>query len=78
MWPVADEQIAISRVLLAIAAGAAILLLLGWNRARRKRRRDRLIAANVCVKCGYNLIANTSGVCPECGTPVPSKPEAIA
>jgi hypothetical protein len=24
------------------------------------------------------VAANTSGVCPECGTPVPPKPEAIA
>jgi hypothetical protein len=23
-----------------------------------------------CSNCGYNLTANTSGVCPECGTPV--------
>ena len=22
-----------------------------------------------CPKCGYNLTGNTSGVCPECGTP---------
>ncbi len=22
-----------------------------------------------CTKCGYSLIGNTSGVCPECGTP---------
>ncbi len=23
-----------------------------------------------CRKCGYNLRGNTSGVCPECGTPL--------
>ncbi|HPF40342.1 MAG TPA: hypothetical protein P5081_07810 [Phycisphaerae bacterium] len=23
-----------------------------------------------CERCGYNLYGNTSGVCPECGTPV--------
>ena len=23
-----------------------------------------------CEKCGYNLTANTSGICPECGAPV--------
>lgn len=22
-----------------------------------------------CQRCGYNLFANTSGICPECGTP---------
>jgi hypothetical protein len=24
-------------------------------------------------RCGYDLTANTSGICPECGTPVPSQ-----
>jgi len=24
-----------------------------------------------CDRCGYNLTGNVSGVCPECGTPVP-------
>jgi hypothetical protein len=26
----------------------------------------------MCVKCGYNLTGNVSGVCPECGTAVTS------
>jgi len=29
-----------------------------WHRLRRGQ----------CIKCGYNLTGNTSGVCPECGT----------
>jgi hypothetical protein len=33
--------------------------------------------SDCCTACGYNLTANTSGVCPECGMPVSSKPEAI-
>jgi hypothetical protein len=70
-YPVPDDEIRNSRILLAFAVGAAILLLLDWNRARRKRRLERLIAANICTKCRYNLTANTSGVCPECGTAVP-------
>jgi hypothetical protein len=32
---------------------------------RRWRRRD----PGLCRRCGYNLTANTSGRCPECGTP---------
>jgi hypothetical protein len=27
-----------------------------------------------CRKCGYNLTGNTSGTCPECGTPCQSAP----
>jgi hypothetical protein len=27
----------------------------------------------LCRRCGYNLTGNTSGVCPECGTPVPKE-----
>jgi hypothetical protein len=26
--------------------------------------------AGRCLKCGYDLIKNESGVCPECGTPI--------
>lgn len=33
---------------------------------RRYRRRKR----GLCVRCGYNLTGNVSGVCPECGTKI--------
>jgi len=53
----------------------ALLPIIGvWRRAARRRR----IKRGRCKECNYNLTANTSGVCPECGTPVPSKPEAAA
>ena len=26
----------------------------------------------ICVQCHYNLTGNTSGTCPECGTPIPN------
>ncbi len=26
-----------------------------------------------CRKCGYNLTGNESGICPECGEPIPSE-----
>jgi hypothetical protein len=47
---------------------------IAWLRRFLKRPKS----SNACRKCGYNLTGNASGVCPECGTPVPSKPEAIA
>ena len=43
-----------------------------WNRLRRRKTRG------LCISCGYNLTGNTSGVCPECGTPAPGKSEATA
>ena len=33
----------------------------------RERRRRRRMQARLCVKCGYDLTGNESGVCPECG-----------
>ena len=41
-----------------------------WVRPSRRRRQNR------CVSCGYRLEGNVSGVCPECSTPVPAKPDA--
>lgn len=32
------------------------------------RRRRRRLKQGLCLKCGYNLTGNESGVCPECGT----------
>jgi hypothetical protein len=36
---------------------------------RRKRK-----PPGRCPACGYSLTGNTSGTCPECGTPVPKEP----
>jgi hypothetical protein len=30
----------------------------------------------LCFECGYSLIGNLSGICPECGTPIPPSPIA--
>jgi len=32
------------------------------------------IVYSKCLACGYSLTGNTSGVCPECGTAIESKP----
>jgi hypothetical protein len=43
---------------------------LGWlvqSVRSRNRRRE-----GFCAKCGYNLTANTTGICPECGQSVVS------
>jgi len=38
----------------------------------RRRRSGRTPGFQKCSSCGYNLTGNTSGVCPECGAPVPT------
>jgi len=38
-----------------------------------RRRLPILYPPGHCVRCGYNLTGNVSGVCPECGTPVPTR-----
>jgi len=47
-------------------------------RALRVYRRHRLALALLCGECGYNLRGNISGVCPECGAPVPPKSRVLA
>ena len=32
---------------------------------------DRRYPKGSCQSCNYNLTGNTSGICPECGTPIP-------
>ncbi len=52
----------------AAAVMAALSILVGaWPNAQRRRSPYPL-----CHKCGYNLTGNVSGVCPECGTPIPA------
>jgi hypothetical protein len=56
--------------------GLTSLLPIAWSsdfafpayRLRQWTRRD------FCLSCRYDLTGNTSGVCPECGTPVPKEP----
>ncbi len=46
-------------VVLSAWAGVAVSRCTDIERRRRER--------GACVKCGYNLTGNVSGVCPECG-----------
>ena len=60
------SEIAAPIGLLAIAFIAYPLFAFARGPLRRYRRRRR----NQCIKCGYDLTGNVSGVCPECGTRV--------
>jgi hypothetical protein len=46
------------------------------NSTRKRRIRIARVKANRCSACGYNLTGNTSGVCPECGTPTTERVKA--
>ena len=46
----------------------AVFLFVGWRIRRNRRCREKM---TLCSRCSYNLTGNTSGTCPECGTPVP-------
>jgi hypothetical protein len=45
---------------------------IAWARKARQK------SAGHCQSCSYDLTGNTSGICPECGTPIPRKSEAAA
>lgn len=56
-------------------SGVLVLLAVTWHLISRRtwlrydmERRDR----SRCRQCGYSLTGNTSGMCPECGTPIPA------
>ena len=64
--PLPDWIYAFSGVF-ALGVGAALF----WSMKRRALRRRLRIAikelTSCCVACGYDLVGNQSGMCPECG-----------
>jgi hypothetical protein len=56
---------------LFLTAGIVPFRLAFWFRAwRRMHRRRRL---GLCLQCGYDLTGNISGICSECGKPIPTR-----
>ncbi len=53
----------------------AVLPLTRWSRSMLRQRALR--SGQLCATCRYWLIGNESGICPECGTPVPAAQRAI-
>lgn len=51
----------------ALLFAAYPLIALIQSPARRRRYRSE---HGLCIKCGYDLTGNVSGVCPECGTEI--------
>ena len=52
--------------------GLAAILPALWLWRWRRDRRLRSDGMPHCAKCDYNLTGNVSGICPECGTPIPA------
>ena len=44
-----------------------------WGLCRLIRGKVLVQDGTLCPKCAYSLIGNVSGVCPECGAPVPER-----
>jgi len=56
----------------------SLVLMLGHALAQRFEKVQRR-ENTLCPACGgYDLTGNVSGVCPECGTPIPSQTEGVA
>jgi hypothetical protein len=68
LWPEEGNTAApLWMPLLMVAVPTTIL----WWRDRRRT------PPGHCRRCGYNLTGNTSGTCPECGTPLPKRASAL-
>jgi len=53
--------------------GAALGAVAGYRIATR---RERQVRVDACNSCGYSLVGNVSGRCPECGQPTGMTPPA--
>ena len=70
-WGAHDEtQLVLYPVLSLYALASVVTLVERWGRWKFR------YPAGHCRSCGYNLTANTTGVCPECGTTIAPPPPA--
>ena len=76
-FPVRHSTTLALRIPLLLFALPALWLLL-LRPLYQARRRHRMWRDGVCPWCRYNLAYNTSGVCPECGRPIPAEYAADA
>ena len=65
-----------SRILCACSVGTLGLLIMPLIRFPLTRWRR--IKQGLCLNCEYDVKGNESGICPECGTPIPLRQNASA
>lgn len=66
---VPNEVIPLALVFIAFILGHRVFF--GWHIGRSLRLRLNAHGKPVCMGCGYNLVGNVSGQCPECAAVVP-------
>ncbi len=62
-WRSVSLSLSLWFILVIFLVGQLVLLyprLQAWQRGKH----------GLCMNCGYSLVGNVSGVCPECGTPI--------
>ena len=65
-------QSAFGAIVGGVTGGTGFVALRWYSRHRYRRfLRERLNSQGIpiCMKCGYDLTGNVSGICPECGSP---------
>jgi len=65
-----SNALRISRLIPVLAVSLPCLMVYVWFGIRVIILRRLRWKLGRCLQCNYDLTANTSGVCPECGTPV--------
>ena len=56
-------------VFMGLLAFSLLSATIGWARVRRQKLLRQRWRTHCCLEFGYRLTGNTSGYCPECGTP---------
>lgn len=64
LWPTPGWVHALLALLLLIGIFSALRFLTSYERRKQEKKEP------ACQSCGYSLIGNISGTCPECGSEV--------
>jgi hypothetical protein len=75
-WPA--KPVIIPFMMIAFGFVGGIWIVFPISKCRRfLRQRLSEEGIPICIECSYDLTGNASGICPECGTPVPEDFKAV-